>query len=95
MGDVTLGLDIEPEKGAADSGDLEIDLPNLLVAVAEAAEERKSSVAVLIDELQYFNQKELGALIIGMHRLQQRQLPLVLLGAGLPILPGLAGESKS
>ena len=95
VGDVTLGLDIEPEKGAADSGDLEIDLPNLFVAAAEAAEERKCAVAVLIDEVQYFNQKELGALIMAMHRLQQRQLPLVLLGAGLPILPGLAGESKS
>jgi hypothetical protein len=32
---------------------------------------------------------------MSMHRVQQRQLPLVLLGAGLPILPGLAGESKS
>lgn len=95
VGDVTLGLDIEPEKGAADSGDLEIDLPNLFVAVAEAAEEKKTSIAVLIDEIQYFSQKELGALIMAMHRLQQRQLPLVLLGAGLPILPGLAGESKS
>src|SRR3989442_10248515 len=80
---------------AADSGDLEIDLRNLLVAVAEAAEERKSAVAVFIDEIQYFNQKELGALIMAMHRVQQRRLPLVLLGAGLPILPGLAGESKS
>ena len=50
---------------------------------------------MLIDEIQYFNQKELGALIMAMHRVQQRQLPLVLLGAGLPILPGLAGESKS
>ena len=95
VGDVTLGLDIEPEKGAADSGDLEIDLTNLFVAVAEAAEEKKTSVAVLIDEIQYFDQKELGALIMAMHRLQQRQLPIVLLGAGLPILPGLAGESKS
>jgi len=95
VGDLTFGLDIDPEKGAADSGDLEIDLPNLFVAVAEAAEERKSAVAVLIDEVQYFNQKELGALIMAMHKLQQRQLPLVLLGAGLPILPGLAGESKS
>jgi hypothetical protein len=27
--------------------------------------------------------------------MQHRQLPLLLLGAGLPILPGLAGESKS
>jgi hypothetical protein len=95
VGDVTFGLDIDPEKGAADSGDLEIDLPNLFVAVGEAAEERKCAVAVLIDEIQYFSQRELGALIMAMHKVQQRQLPLVLLGAGLPILPGLAGESKS
>lgn len=95
FGDVTLGLDIDPEVGSADSGDIEIDLPNLFVVVGEAAEERHSAAAVLIDELQYFNQKELGALIMAMHKVQQRQLPLVLLGAGLPILPGLAGESKS
>lgn len=95
VGDVSLGLDIDPEKGAADSGDLESDLPNLFVAVAEAAEERKSAVAVFIDEIQFFSHKELGALIMAMHKVQQRQLPLVLLGAGLPILPGLAGESKS
>lgn len=93
--DVEVGLDIDPEKGAADSGDLEIDLPNLFVAVGEAAQERSSAVAVLIDEVQYFTEKELGALIMTMHRVQQRQLPIVLLGAGLPILPGLAGESKS
>jgi len=93
--DVTIGLDIEPEKGVADSGDLEVDLPNLFVVVAEAAEDRKRAVAILIDEIQYFNQKELGALIMAMHKIQQKQLPLVLLGAGLPILPGLAGESKS
>jgi hypothetical protein len=95
VNDVTIGLDIEPEKGAADSGDLEIDLPNLLVAVGEAADDRKAAVAILVDEIQYFNAKELGALIMAMHKVQQRQLPLVLVGAGLPILPGLAGESKS
>jgi hypothetical protein len=95
VGDVTIGLDIDPEKGAADSGDLEIDLPNLFVAIGEAAEDRRSAVAIFIDEIQYFSQKELGALIMSMHKIQQRQLPVVLLGAGLPILPGLAGESKS
>jgi len=95
MGGIEIGLDIEPEKGAADSGDLESDLPNLFMAVAEAAEERKSFVALLIDELQYFGSKELSALIMAMHKMQQRQLPMVLLGAGLPILPRLAGESKS
>lgn len=72
-----------------------MDLPNVFVAVGEAAEERKSAVGLFIDEIQYFDQKELGALIMAMHRIQQRQLPVVLLGAGLPILPGLAGESKS
>lgn len=95
MGDVALGLDIEPAKGTADSGDLEIDLPNLFVAVADAALERQTCVAILIDEIQYLNQKELGALIMAMHKIQQKQLPLVLLAAGLPVLPGMAGESKS
>jgi len=95
LGDVEFGIDIEPERGAADSGDLEVDLPSLFTAVAEAAEERGAAVAILIDEIQYFHQSELSALIMAMHKMQQRQLPLVLIGAGLPILPGLAGESKS
>lgn len=95
VGDISIGLDIDPERGSADSGDLEIDLPNLFVAIGEAAEDRNSAVAIFIDEIQYFSQKELGALIMAMHKIQQRQLPVVLLGAGLPILPGMAGESKS
>lgn len=95
INDVALGLDIEPAKGSADSGDLEIDLPNLFVAIAEAAEERQTAVAILVDEIQYLSQKELGALIMAMHKMQQKQLPLALLAAGLPVLPGMAGESKS
>ncbi len=95
VNDVALGLDIEPAKGTADSGDLEVDLPNLFVAIAEAALERQTAVAILIDEIQYLSQKELGALIMAMHKMQQKQLPLVLLAAGLPVLPGMAGESKS
>ena len=95
VGDISIGLDIDPEKGSADSGDLEIDLPNLFVAIGEAAQDRNSAVAIFIDEIQYFSKKELGALIMAMHKVQQQQLPLVLLGAGLPILPGMAGESKS
>jgi len=95
VGDVDIGLDIEPEQGAADSGDLEVDLPGLFMAVGEAAQERGVAVAILIDEIQYFSSSELSALIMAMHKMQQRQLPLVLIAAGLPILPGLVGESKS
>lgn len=95
VGEVDIGLDIEPESGTADSGDLEVDLPSLFTAVAEAAQDRGVAVAILIDEIQYFSSAELSALIMAMHRMQQRQLPLVLIAAGLPVLPGLAGESKS
>ncbi len=95
VGDVALGLDIEPATGTADSGDLEIDLPNLFMAIAEAAQERGAAVAILIDEVQYLSSKELGALIMAMHKMQQKQLPLVLLASGLPMLAGMAGESKS
>jgi type II secretory pathway predicted ATPase ExeA len=94
-GEMEFGIDVEPEKGSADSGDLEVDLPNLFLAVAEAAEERQTAVVILIDEIQYFTSSELSALIMAMHLMQQRQLPLVLIGAGLPIPPGLVGESKS
>ena len=95
MEGVELGLDVNAETGTADSGDIEIDLPNLFTVVAETAGERGTCLAVMIDEIQYLDKKELGALIMSMHKMQQRQLPLVLMGAGLPILPGLAGESKS
>lgn len=93
--DFEFGLDIEAEKGSADSGDLEADLPELFIAVAEAAQERKTSVAIFIDEIQYLAAKELSALIMAMHKMAQKSMPLVLIGAGLPILLGLAGESKS
>lgn len=95
IGDVEFGLGIDPELGAADSGDIEVDLPNLLIALAEAAEERNAAVAILIDEIQYFSISELSALIMAMHKMQQKRLPLILSGAGLPILPALAGDSKS
>jgi hypothetical protein len=95
VNDVTYGLDVEPAKGSADSGDIETDLPALFVAVGEAAVDRKSAVILLMDEVQYLSEKELGALIMAMHQVQQRELPIAFVGAGLPILPALAGNSKS
>jgi GTPase SAR1 family protein len=95
VGEFDVGLDIDPEKGAADSGDLEVDLTSLFIAVGEAAVERNCAVAILIDEIQYLSSLELNALIMAMHKMQQLQLPLVLVGAGLPILAGMAGDAKS
>lgn len=94
-GGVEVGLDIDPEKGKGDSGDLEADLAELFAALGEAARDRKSAVAVIIDEIQYLSEGEMSALIMAFHRVSQRQLPLVLVAAGLPQLVGLAGRSKS
>lgn len=92
---VNLGLSIDPELGSADSGDIEADLPELFLAVGQAAESRGTAVAVIIDELQYVNSKEFSALIMAMHKISQKNLPLILIGAGLPQLVALAGKSKS
>lgn len=95
VGELEISLNIEAEKGTADSGDIESDLPDLFQAVGEAAKSRQTAVAIIIDELQYVKEAEFSALIMAMHRISQKQLPLVLIGAGLPQLVGLAGKSKS
>ncbi len=93
--DIEIGIDVDPETGTADSGSLEADLAEVFVAVGEAAADRHTAVALIIDEMQYLNEEELSALIMAMHQISQRQLPVVLVGAGLPQLVALAGRSKS
>jgi len=94
-GDFELSLGIEPERGTADSGDIEIDLPELIAAVGEAAQARGKPVALLLDELQYVSEAELSGLIMGVHKVSQQQTPFLVMGAGLPQLAGKAGRSKS
>ena len=93
--DIELRLDVEPEPGLADSGALEPDLAQLLELVGEAAKAADSSIVLLIDELQYVPEEQLAALITALHRAAQRNLPVVLVGAGLPQLRGRTGRAKS
>ena len=93
VGDVE--FTVEPEAGAADSGVLETDLPEVLLATSAAAREVGSGIALFLDELQYLSRDDLAALIVSLHKLSQKGLPFVLFGAGLPQLAGLAGEAKS
>ncbi len=85
----------EEEEGTADSGDLESDLPEVFVALGRAAQERQTAVVLIIDELQYLERKDLSALLVAVHRVSQKGLPLTVVGAGLPQLVGNAGEAKS
>lgn len=90
-----LGFGVQAEAGTADSGNLEADLPELLLSVASAAKEAGKPVILIIDELQYLSARDLGALITAVHRTGQRGLPLLVIAAGLPQLAALAGEAKS
>jgi hypothetical protein len=94
-GDVQVGLEVEPEDGLADSGDLDVDLTDLLCAVGEAARERATAFAVFVDELQYVEENQLASLITALHRCAQKQLPITLFGAGLPQIVGQTGRAKS
>lgn len=93
--DIEVGLDLDPEPGLADNGDLEHDLQALLEVVGAAAKKAGTALVMFIDELQYVEEEQLAALITALHRTAQRSLPVVLVGAGLPQLRGQTGRAKS
>ncbi|HKZ13038.1 MAG TPA: ATP-binding protein [Solirubrobacterales bacterium] len=94
-GSHTAGFEVDPAEGLADSGQLDDDLTDVFVALGEAAQEHGTGVVFLIDEVQFLASPEFEALIAAIHKTVQRQLPITLVGAGLPQLPRLAGEAKS
>lgn len=93
--DIEVGMDFEPEPGLADNGDLEHDLQALLEVAGAAAKKAGTALVMFVDELQYVEQEQLASLITALHRTAQRSLPVVLVGAGLPQLPGKMGRAKS
>lgn len=93
--DIEVGFDFDSEPGLADNGDLEHDLQALLEAVGDAAKKAKTAIVMFIDELQYVDETEMASLITSLHRVAQRQLPVALVGAGLPQLRGRMGKAKS
>ena len=95
FGDVSFNVDLERDPGVADSGDLDSDLSALLQMAGEAARAQQTALVLFIDELQYVEERELGALIAALHRAAQFQLPVTLVGAGLPQLVARTGAAKS
>lgn len=92
VGDLELSVDLAPGEG--DTGNLEQDLPRLLVAMAEAAADRRTAVGLFIDEAQYLSSVELAAVIVACHEIAQRNLPFLFIGAGLPQVAALAGKAR-
>ncbi|MFT8440062.1 ATP-binding protein [Acetobacter fabarum] len=90
-----LDISVDIEEGLADTGDISSDLPDLFEIIGQAARDRGTAVALIIDEIQYLSQDDMDALIMAMHRCAQKQLPFVFFGAGLPQLRGKMGNAKS
>ena len=93
--DIRVGLDLDPEPGLADNGDLEQDLTALLLAAGVAAREAGTALVLFVDELQYVAEDELGSLIVALHHAAQEETPVTLVGAGLPQLRALTGRARS
>ncbi len=93
VGDVSLSVD--PEAGTADSGNLEYDLSELFLKVGLAAKAADRAWTLLIDEVQYLAAEDLSALIVALHRCNQKALPVLFFGAGLPQAAALSGDAKS
>ncbi len=94
-GDIEVGIDLPEEPGLADNGDLDTDLGVLLEQVGLAAKAAKTAVVLFLDEIQYVPEEQFAALISALHRCAQMQLPVTMVGAGLPRLRALAGNAKS
>ncbi len=94
-GRLTVGLDIPPSAGLADSGALDADLSDLFVSVGQAAAEKETGVVLLLDELHFLTREQLEALIAAIHKTVQRSLPITTAAAGLPQIHELVGDAKS
>ncbi len=89
------GIDVPAAKGRADSGDIEIDLVELLVHAAGVAGDVGTGLAIFIDEMQDLRPEDVSGLCAACHELSQSGSPLVVVGAGLPHLPAVLSQSKS
>jgi hypothetical protein len=89
------GIDVAAVAGRADSGDIEIDLVELLTDVGGLAQDVSKGVAIFIDEMQDLRDEDVSALCAACHEISQNGLPVIVVGAGLPHVPAVLSASKS
>ncbi len=89
------GITVPAVTGRADSGDIEIDLVELLSDLGGMAADTGRGIAVFIDEMQDLGPDDVSALCASAHEISQTGLPLIVVGAGLPHLPAVLSASKS
>jgi hypothetical protein len=92
---ITFKIEVDPMPGRGDSGQLDVDLQDVLVELGETARAAGGGVVFFFDEMQFAEKDDLQALLATFHRIAQRQLPVALVCAGLPQLPGRLAEASS
>jgi len=94
-GTLSVGIEIDPDRGRADSGSLQADLTDLALDLGTAAIALDCGVALFIDEMQQLQADELAALCQACHEAGQQNTPFFVIGAGLPNLPMLLADARS
>lgn len=94
-GSLSVGIDIDPERGRGDTGSILADLTDLALDLGAGADELGVGAVLFIDEMQHLLIEELAAICQACHEASQRRSPFFVVGAGLPNLPGLLAEAKS
>ncbi len=89
------GIDVPAVTGRADSGDIEIDLVELLTEAGQLVAGTGVGLGLFIDELQDLGPDDISAICGACHELSQESAPLIVVGAGLPHLPAVLSASKS
>jgi hypothetical protein len=95
LGVASIELGVEPAKGRADSGEIEIDLEEVLEDLAPALISADSAFGLFIDEMQDIDRELLAALLAVQHRAGQKNWPFYIVGAGLPALPSTLSIARS
>ena len=93
IGDV--GVSVELHRGLGESGDMELDLSQVLLSSARAAKAASTAIGLYIDELQNLEEEAMRGIIVALHRSAQELLPLYMIGSGLPTIRTLVGKSKT
>jgi AAA ATPase domain len=85
-GGVEVRLDVDPASGVADSGDPEQDLADLLLEIGEVMQSARTGALFLLDEMHNLDTPSLAAICMAFQGISRRNLPVALVGAGLPDL---------
>jgi len=94
---VSLGVEVDPVAGVADTGRFADDLAMLFEVLGETSRDLGIGTLILVDELQEASAADLSAVNTAVHQMGQSDIPLpvVFVGAGLPSLPAQLADATS